>query len=155
MLSHIFFLYVIIYVIGHIYLERVIYMNSKLPFSAIVLIILVIITCCGYFGYEEISKEKRLHRYDEIRTDVRHEMERYWYLVMPTCNPNETTRQDVSSQTLIREAAMDKEKFLDVDGKNYCSTLTYATCIYKNVWEFETFIKCKDYEDKEYRDLGR
>ena len=67
-------------------------------------------------------------------------MERYYRIVYPTCDPEDTAIQKVSMFTLVNTAGMDKEKFLDIDGKNYCDTITYAACVEKNKWEFKTYI---------------
>ena len=73
----------------------------------------------------------------------------YHYIVYPYCDPKDTAVRNVSMSELVNNAGMDKEKFLDVDGKSYCDTITYAACVEKNKWKFKTYIKCKDYEESE------
>lgn len=101
---------------------------------------------------DRLKEEQRLienkKRYEEIRSDVNKEMERYHYIIFPTCNPDVTATQRVLDTHLIYNGGMKKEKFLDVDGKSYCNTLTYATCIEKNKWEFKTYLRCKEYTDE-------
>lgn len=117
--------------------------------SLIILIILIFVSYC----YIQIQKKKQIEqnniRYEQIKKDVYKEMERYYRIVYPTCDPEDTAIQKVSMFTLVNTAGMDKEKFLDVDGKSYCDTITYAACVEKNKWKFKTYIKCKDYEESE------
>ncbi len=127
-------------------------MKKIIIITIISLISLTVLLLVAY-NYIETKKEKQLAqnniRYEQIKKDVNKEMERYYYIVFPTCDPEDTATQKVSMFTLVNTAGMDKEKFLDVDGENYCDTITYAACVEKNKWEFKTYIKCKDYEESE------
>ena len=127
-------------------------MKKTIIIVGISLIILIILLFVVY-NYMETKKEKQIAenkiRYEQIKKDVNKEMERYHYIVYPYCDPKETAVRNVSMSELVNNAGMDKEKFLDVDGKSYCDTITYAACVEKNKWKFKTYIKCKDYEESE------
>lgn len=109
---------------------------------------------CNYEEKKLIEKEKNQRRYEEIKEDIHKELERYIYVRFPTCEP-QWAPQRISDGQLIRNAGMDKEKFLDVDGENYCDSVSYATCVEKNKFEFKTYIRCKDYEDSKFVDWDK
>jgi hypothetical protein len=109
-------------------------------------------------NYLEYKDRQRLIqnniRYEKIRQNTNKEMKRYYYLLWPTCDPTHTAVQHVSDGDLIYNGGVDKENFLDVDGKSYCDTISYATCVEKNKWEFKTYIKCKNHTDDKFVDWG-
>ena len=127
-------------------------MNKIIIITIIGLISLTVLLLVAY-NYIETKKEKQIAqnniRYEQIKKDVNKEMERYQYIVYPYCDPQDTAVRSVSMSELVNNGGMDKEKFLDVDGKSYCDTITYAACVEKNKWKFKTYIKCKDYEESE------
>lgn len=131
-------------------------MKKKTIISCIVLILLVILVIVSYNCYLEYKSNQKLIqnniRYEEIKNDVNKEMERYHYVIFPTCNPNHTSPQQVLDDDLIYNGGMDKKNFVDVDGKSYCDTITFATCVKTNKWEFKTYIRCKDYVDDKFKD---
>ena len=45
---------------------------------------------------------------------------------------------------------MDKELLLDVDDKSYCKVRVEVKCVSVNEFAWDTYLKCKDYEDVNY-----
>ena len=101
-------------------------MKKTIIIVGISLIFLIVLLFVVY-NYIEIKKEKQIAenkiRYEQIKKDVNKEMERYHYIVYPYCDPKDTAVRNVSMSELVNNAGMDKEKFLDVDGKSYCDTM--------------------------------
>ncbi|MDD4706098.1 MAG: hypothetical protein PHS24_02660 [Bacilli bacterium] len=129
-------------------------MKKKIIISCIVLIFLLILIVVLYNYLEYKNNQKLIQnntRYEEIKNDVNKEMKRYFSVTRPTCNVEQAV-QKIPDGELIYNGGMDKEKFLDVDGKSYCDTITYATCVEKNKWEYKIYIRCKDYTDDEFVD---
>lgn len=130
-------------------------MKKKIITFCLVLIFLLMLIFGIYKFLEYKENQKQIQknkRYEEIKIDVNKEMERYYYLVWPTCDPQNKAVQSVSDDELINNGGMDKEKFLDVDSKSYCDTITYVSCVEKNIWKFKTYIRCEDYIDDEFVD---
>lgn len=127
-------------------------MKKIIIITIISLISLTVLLLVAY-NYIEIKKEKQIAqnniRYEQIKKDINKEAERYFHLVYPNCNLENKGVQMIFMSELVNNGGMDKEKVLDVDGKSYCDTITYAACVEKNKWEFKTYIKCKDYEESE------
>lgn len=137
----------------------------KKNFNFVVLLIFIFVLIIGIFIYlyfdnnkepsVENDNSKYNARYEEIKKDINLELERYIYLRWPTCDPQYNPSQRISDGELIYNGGMDKEKFLDVDKEGYCDSFTYATCVEKNKWEFETHIRCKDYMDNKFVDWDK
>ena len=120
-------------------------MKKKLIIVAIFIVILVIGIVTG-LSYKKHSNNKR---YETIKTEIEEEAKRYLKVSHPYCTPGSGSFT-MNEDTLLVQWAMDKKKLLDVDGKSYCKTRIEATCVATNELDTDVYIKCKDYEDKNY-----
>ena len=115
------------------------------------LIILTIIIL--FFGllliipmYKDYSNNQR---YNEIKEDIQENIASYLKIVYPYCTPSKSTTT-ITDEALVYQRGMDKEKLLDIDKKSYCKVRIEIRCIAENKLEWDTYLKCKDYEDKNY-----
>lgn len=113
----------------------------------IVIFIFLIVTTLKNKGGEQHN----LKRYEEIKKDIDNELERYLYVIAPKCQKDGGAPR-ITHKDLVYNAGMDKEKFLDVDGKSYCKAYVYSTCIETGKWSWKTTISCKNYQDEDYQD---
>ena len=95
-----------------------------------------------------------LDRYDEIKKDIDKEMKRYLYVVSPNCNSN-NAGGFLTHKDLVYNNGFNKEKLLDIDNKSYCKVYAKYKCIENGVWHWESYISCKEYEDKGYKDWDK
>lgn len=121
----------------------------------IILIILILVIVIGSLLFinikNHITQEQNNKRYEEIRSSVDKELERYLYVISPNCQPNEGT-PIITHRNLVYNAGMDKEKLLDIDKKSYCKVYVYTDCVEIGKWNWKTTISCKYYQDKDYKD---
>lgn len=121
----------------------------------IVAIILIIIGSLLFVNiYNHKKQEQKQARYKEIKKDIDDELKRYMYVVLPKCQPEEGTTI-ITHRDLVYNAGMDKEKFLDVDGKSYCKVYVKPKCVEIGKWDWNIMISCKDYTDKGYIDWDK
>lgn len=119
----------------------------------IIYLIIIILVFLGLVAglklYKEYSNKKR---YEEIKEDVQEETARYLSISAPYCTPGSGDFM-ITDETLIYQRGMDKEKLLDIDKKSYCKVRIEVTCVNENEFAWDTYLKCKDYEDVEYGNL--
>lgn len=120
-------------------------MKKRIILIIIILLVTILISILGLYYYNKIKVE---NRYNEIKEDISKELERYLYVVAPRCSTNSSMLID--EKTLIYNAGMDKEKFLDIDKKSYCKVYVKTKCNKDNKWNYEINLSCKDYEDEGY-----
>lgn len=111
-----------------------------------ILIILALIIVILYFVNNNYNNKGR---YQEIKDDVNNELERYMYVIAPKCQDGNS--MIITHEDLVYNAGMDKEKFLDVDGKSYCKVYVKSKCNDEK-WSSNIAISCKNYQDKGYVD---
>lgn len=120
-------------------------MKKKIIISIIAaLIILTILVLVG-INYKKYSNNKR---YEEIEFDIKDDVMNYLRITAPYCEMGSSFV--ITDETLIDVRGVDKNKFLDVDGKSYCKARIEVMCVGENEWGWDTYLKCKDYEDKKY-----
>ena len=121
-------------------------MRKKLVRNLIVIVSVLIIG--GIIGliYKKHSIDKR---YEVIRTEIEKEAIRYLKISHPHCSTGSSSFA-INENTLLVQLAMDKNKLLDVDGKSYCKVRVEVICVAENELDTDVYIKCKDYEDKNY-----
>lgn len=113
----------------------------------VVIIVLCILAPRGFKIYKDYLHNKR---YQEIKDDIQVDIERVLHIIYPHC------QVDKSQYGILFEAeqndyyGVDKKKLLDIDGKSYCKVRAKAKCISDGRFEWDTYIKCKDYEDEGY-----
>ena len=112
-------------------------------------IILIVLLLIG-INYKRIINIRNQKHYAKIKENIDPEIEAYLRLSHPYCSPSNgvTTFKD---ETLVYQRGMDKELLLDVDGKSYCKVRIEVRCVEENKHEWNTYLKCKDYEDEHYR----
>ena len=120
-------------------------MKKKLIIVAVFVIILVIGIIAG-LNYKKYSNNKR---YETIKMEIEEEAKRYLKVSHPYCTPGSASFT-MNEDTLLVQWAMDKKILLDVDGKSYCKTIIEVTCVANDELDVDVYIKCKDYEDKNY-----
>ena len=120
-------------------------MKKKLIIITIFIVIAVIGIVVG-LSYKKYSNNKR---YETIKTEIEEEAKRYLKVSHPYCTPGSGSFT-MNEDTLLVQWAMDKKKLLDVDRKSYCKTRIEVTCVATNELDIDVYIKCKDYEDKNY-----
>ena len=115
----------------------------------IVIVILGVGTIIGLNYKNKIKVRNQLH-YEKIMENIQPEIEAYIKLTKFYCNPErgENTGTTVyTDETLVNQRGMDKELLLDVDGKSYCKVRVEVMCVAVNEFVWDTYLKCKDYED--------
>ena len=124
----------------------------------LVTVLIVIVTIIGIMFWinfmNKIKRENKIknqRRYDEIKKDIDKEMQDYIYVIAPYCQKGGPTFL-ITQQELVYNRGMSKEQFLDVDGKSYCEVYVDTECVEDNVWDWDVYISCKDYQDEKYQD---
>ena len=107
----------------------------------IVVIVAIILVC--------ISENKEKNYYQELKDSIQEDIRNYIKISSPYCSAGSAT-SSIDEEILIVQAGIDKNKFLDIDGKSYCKVKVNIRCVAENEHDFDTYIKCKDYEDEEY-----
>lgn len=120
-------------------------MKKKLIIVAVFIVILVITIVAG-LNYKKYSHNKR---YETIKTEIEEEAKRYLKVSHPYCTPGNAS-YTINEDALLVQWAMDKKKLLDIDGKSYCKVRVEVMCVAENELDTDVYIKCKDYEDKNY-----
>ena len=129
-------------------------MKKKL-FILILIIIFIVTAGMLFVEYRNCKiKKQNTKRYGEIKKDIDNELKRYMYIIAPKCYP-ENGALLLTHQDLVYNGGMDKEKFLDVDGKSYCKAYIKTKCAEIGKWTWKITISCKDYTDKGYIDWAR
>ena len=126
-------------------------MKQKLIIFLIIILAIVIGSLIFINIKSNKEQERTKKRYEEIKSDVNKELERYLYVISPNCQPNQGT-PIITHKDLVYNAGMDKEKLLDVDKKSYCKVYVYTNCAEVGKWNWKTTISCKNYQDKDYKD---
>lgn len=89
-------------------------------------------------------------RYAQIKSDIDKEMERYYYIRYPKCNPN-MAHQRVTHEELVYNAGFDKEKLLDTDYKSYCMVYIDVECVSEGKLSWNTYLSCKNHTDDGFK----
>lgn len=98
------------------------------------------------WNLEQTDKE----RYNQIKADIDKEMERYYYVRFPRCNPN-MAPQRVTHEELVYNAGFDKEKLLDTDYKSYCMVYIEVKCVSEGKLSWNTYLSCKNHTDDGFK----
>ena len=121
-------------------------MEKKIIISLIVIVVIFGIGIILGLKYKNYSINKR---YEIIKTEIKEEAISYLKVSHPYCVPG-NANYTINEDTLLIQWAMDKKKLLDVDGKSYCKVRIEVMCLSENELDTDVYIKCKDYEDKNY-----
>lgn len=103
----------------------------------------------GMCGKELVSIYKKEIYYQELKDNIQDDISRYIKISSPYCSVGSGS-STIDEEILMVQAGIDKKKFLDVDGKSYCKVKVNIRCIAENEHDFDTYLKCKDYEDEGY-----
>lgn len=97
-------------------------------------------------------EERNQERYAEIKEDIQEDIAGYVRVRRPYCSVErgENLNAIYTDETLVNQRGMDKEKLLDVDGESYCKVRIEVSCVGENEHTWNTYLKCKDYEDENY-----
>jgi len=97
-------------------------------------------------------EQRNQKRYAEIKEDIQEDIAGYVRVRRPFCSVErgENLNAIYTDDTLVNQRGMDKEKLLDVDGKSYCKVRVEVKCVGENEHTWDTYLKCKDYEDENY-----
>ena len=129
-------------------------MKKKTVIIVIALLLLtgVIIGVVVSIKHKKEIDERNQRRYVEIKEDIQEDIAGYVRVREIYCSVDrgENLNSIYTDETLVYQRGMDKEKLLDVDGKSYCKVRVEVRCVDENKFEWDTYLKCKDYEDEEY-----
>lgn len=98
------------------------------------------------WNLEQTDKE----RYEQIKSDIDKELERYLYVKFPKCNI-QMVHQKVTHKELVNNAGFDKEKLLDTNYKSYCMVYVDVECVEEGKMNWTTNIGCKNYTDDGFK----
>ena len=87
--------------------------------------------------------------YQKLKDGIQDDIDRYIKISSPYCSVSSGS-STIDEEILIVQAGIDKNKFLDIDGKSYCKVKVNIRCVAENEHDFDTYLKCKDYVDKGY-----
>ena len=107
------------------------------------------ITSFGMCGRELVSIYKKEIYYQELKDSIQEDISSYIKIHSPYCSVGSAT-SSIDEKILIIQAGVDKQKFLDIDGKSYCKVKVNVKCIAENEHSWDTYLKCIDYEDEGY-----
>ena len=96
------------------------------------------------------SNYRSQHYYEKLKENMQSDIERVLYIVCPHCEVGSASFSMDFEAEQNDYYGIDKEKILDIDGKSYCKVRVKAKCISDGKLEWNTYIKCKDYEDEGY-----
>ena len=125
-------------------------MKKRIVIGTIILIVL----CIGiiiWSNYKNIISKINQRHYDEIKENIQPDIEAYVRLTSYYCDPvnsENTAVMVITDETLIYQRGMDKELLLDIDRESYCKVRVEVRCVSKNKFDWDTYIKCKGYEDE-------
>lgn len=128
-------------------------MKKKIIIVIILVLIIVGIGVVIVLNYKNAIKKRNQKRYAEIKEDIQSDIAAYVRLTSHYCNPSRGENSGVAvytDETLIYQRGMDKELLLDVDGESYCKVRVEVRCVDENEFAWDTYLKCKDYEDENY-----
>lgn len=108
---------------------------------AVVIIITIILVC--------MSNSKEKNYYQELKDGIQEDISKYIKINGPYCSVGSAS-YTIDEEILMVQAGIDKKKFLDIDGKSYCKVKVNVRCVAENEHEWDTYLKCKDYEDEGY-----
>lgn len=129
-------------------------MKKKIVIILIVILLLIgtsIGIVVGLKHKKEIE-ERNQKRYAEIKESIQEDIAGYVRVRDPYCSVErgENLNSIYTDETLVYQRGMDKEKLLDVDGESYCKVRVEVKCVGENEHTWDTYLKCKDYEDENY-----
>ena len=127
--------------------------RKKLIMIIVIVFIVLVVGTIICLNYRNKIEERNREHYANIMRRIQPEIETYIKLTKFYCNPErgENTGTTVyTDETLINQRGMDKELLLDVDGKSYCKVRVEVKCVAVNEFAWDTYLKCKDYEDVNY-----
>ena len=119
-------------------------MKKKILFILVILIVAIIIG-------KLIADSKRQDYYQKLKNGIQEDISNYIKISSPYCSVGSAT-SSIDEKILMIQAGVDKQKFLDIDGKSYCKVKVNIRCVAENEHAFDTYIKCKDYEDEGYNE---
>jgi len=118
-----------------------------------IIIISIIIGSLVGLNYKNIIEKRNQQHYSKIMENIQPEIDAYVRLTNFYCNPERGENSGTmvyTDEALINQRGMDKELLLDVDGESYCKVRVEVRCVAENEFAWDTYLKCKDYEDKNY-----
>lgn len=121
--------------------------KTKIIIIISIILILCIFAPTGLKLYKNYSHNKR---YQEIKDDIQVDIERVLHIIYPHCQVGKSQYGILFEAEQNDYYGVDKKKLLDIDGKSYCKVIAKAKCISDGQFEWDTYIKCKDYEDAGY-----
>ena len=124
-------------------------MKKKIIISFIIVIVILIIwTILGLNYKNKFDKRSQLH-YDKMKENIQPEVDRYVRVKHHYCNPERGENSGTANynrEILVNHGGMDKELLLDVDGESYCDIKVEVKCVGVNLFQWDTYLKCKYFE---------
>ena len=115
----------------------------------IIIILIPILLILVGITWKFVSNYKNQNYYQELKDSIQPEIAQYIKISSPYCTVGSGT-STIDDEILMVQAGIDKKKFLDIDGKSYCKVKVNIRCVAENEHEWDTYLKCKDYKDKEF-----
>ena len=128
-------------------------MKKKLIIGITILIVVMISGIIFGLNYKNIIEERKLRHYAKIKENIQPDIAAYVKLTEYYCNPGRGENSGITVYTdeiLINQRGMNKDLLLDIDGKSYCKVRVEVRCVAENEFAWDTYLKCKDYEDENY-----
>lgn len=128
-------------------------MKKKIIIGLIIVALILGIGMIVGLNYKNIIEKRNQQHYAKIMENIQPEIDAYVRLTHYYCNPDRGENSGTgvfTDETLINQRGMDKELLLDVDGESYCKVRIEVRCVALNEFAWDTYLKCKDYEDTNY-----
>lgn len=111
--------------------------------------ILVIVLCIGMICIKVHNVKENNKFYNGIKDNIDKDIEKYLKISSPYCSIDSATFV-MDEDVLVVQAGIDKEKLRDIDGNSYCKVKVEVRCVAENKHDWDTYLKCSNYVDKEY-----
>lgn len=121
-------------------------MKKKVIKILCVLLVLLIIGLSLIFIYKRYIINKI---YNEMKENLDIVVNDYIKVSQPYCSVS-SGDTIINERTLVNQAGMDKNIILDIDKESYCKVRVRISCIEENTYNWQIYLKCLNYEDKNY-----
>lgn len=115
-----------------------------------ILTVLICLILISGITWKVVSDNKKQNYYVKLKENMQGDIERVLYVIYPHCEVGKANYGILFEAEQNDYYGVDKKKLLDIDGESYCKVRAKARCISEGKLEWDTYIKCNDYEDDGY-----